>query len=69
MFRGRVNPTAQISLFTSTARRGFFMRYMAFLEEIRRITTDLDKRLSCSIDGQESYQELRDLISSQSEAN
>jgi hypothetical protein len=50
-------------------RRGFFMRYMAFLEEVRRMTADLDKRLSCSIDVQESYQELRDLISNQSEAN
>jgi hypothetical protein len=50
-------------------RRGFFMRYMAFLEEVRRMTADLDKRLSCSIDVQESYQELRDLISDQSEAN
>ncbi len=50
-------------------RRGFFVRYMAFLEEVRRMTTDLDKRLSCSIDVQESYQELRDLISNQSEAN
>jgi hypothetical protein len=45
------------------------MRYMAFLEEVRRMTTDLDKRLSCSIEVQESYQELRDLISDQSEAN
>ena len=50
-------------------RRGFFVRYMAFLEEVRRMTIDLDKRLSCSIDVQESYQELRDLISNQSEAN
>ena len=33
------------------------------------MTTDLDKRLSRSIDVQESYQELRDLISNQSEAN
>ena len=45
------------------------MRYMAFLEEVQRMTTDLDKRLSRSIDVQESYQELRDLISNQSEAN
>src|SRR5580704_17486579 len=50
-------------------RTGIFMRYMAFLEEVRRMATDLDKRLSCSIDVQESYQELRDLISNQSEAN
>jgi hypothetical protein len=42
---------------------------MAFLEEVRRMTTDLDKRLSCSIDVQESYQELRDLINNQSEDN
>ncbi|MGA7929531.1 MAG: hypothetical protein WCA20_26450 [Candidatus Sulfotelmatobacter sp.] len=45
------------------------MRYIAFLEEVRRMTSDLDKRLSRSIDVQESYQELRDLISNQSEAN
>jgi len=50
-------------------RRGFFVRYKAFLEEVRRITFDLDKRLSCSIDVQESYQELCDLISNQSEPN
>ncbi|MFZ0522633.1 MAG: hypothetical protein WAN14_17595 [Candidatus Acidiferrales bacterium] len=50
-------------------RRGFFMRYMAFLEEIRRMTIDLDKRLSCSVDVQESYQELRDLISDQGAVN
>jgi hypothetical protein len=42
---------------------------MAFLEEIRRMTTDLDKRLSCSIEVRESYQELRDLISDPSETN
>jgi hypothetical protein len=50
-------------------RRGFFMRYMAFLEEVRRVTIGLDKRLSCSVDVQESYQELRDLISNQREPN
>lgn len=50
-------------------RRAFFLRYMAFLEEVRRMTTDLDKRLSCSIDVRESYQELSDLIRDQREAN
>jgi predicted nucleotidyltransferase len=50
-------------------RRGFFIRYMAFLEAVRRMTTDLDHRLSCSIDVQESYQELRDLMSPKSETN
>lgn len=50
-------------------RRGFFLRYMAFLNVVRRMTVDLDKRLSCSIDVQESYQELRDLIRKQKEAN
>lgn len=45
------------------------MRYMAFLEEVRRMTIDLDKRLSRSIDVQESYQELHDLISNTSETN
>jgi hypothetical protein len=50
-------------------RRGFFMRYVAFLDAVRRVTVDLDKRLSCSIDVQESYQELRELIRNQNEAN
>lgn len=45
------------------------MRYMAFMEAIRRMTIDLDKRLSCSIDVQESYQELHELIREQREAN
>lgn len=50
-------------------RRGFFLRYMAFLEAVRQMTINLDKRLSCSIDVQESYQELRELISDQNDAN
>jgi hypothetical protein len=50
-------------------RRSFFMRYMAFMEAVRRMTIDLDKRLSCSVDVQESYQELRDLIKDENEAN
>lgn len=46
-------------------RRGFFQRYIAFLDAVRRLTVDLDKRLSCSIGVQESYQELRELIEKQ----
>ncbi|HUO34867.1 MAG TPA: hypothetical protein VMU43_07730 [Candidatus Acidoferrum sp.] len=50
-------------------RRGFFQRYTAFLEAVRRLTIDLDKRLSCSLDVQESYQELREIIENQTRSN
>jgi len=50
-------------------RREFFVRYSAFLEAVRRLTINLDRKLSCSIDVQESYQELRDLIGNSRDAN
>lgn len=49
-------------------RRGFFTRYMAFLQAVQRLTVDLDKRLSCSIEVKESYQELKDLVSNMNDS-